>query len=200
MKLNQHGWKLMSAGAVLAFALAGCTPPPTPAAPPPPGETSTDAVGTGTPEMATITKAVAVIHPTKNNTVQGVVTFTEEADGLHITGNITGLKPGEHGFHAHQYGDCSADGSSAGGHFNPEDMPHGAEDAAKRHVGDFGNITADDSGTAHIDKVDKMAKLSGKDSILGRAIIIHGGKDDLTSQPSGDAGPRVACGVVGVAK
>lgn len=150
--------------------------------------------------MATINKAVAEIRPTKDNKAQGTVTFTQEDDGLHIKGNITGLKPGEHGFHAHESGDCSADGSSAGGHFNPDDTAHGAEDATKRHVGDFGNITADESGDAHIDKVDKVAKLNGNHSIVGRAIIVHGGTDDLTSQPSGDAGPRVACGVVGVSK
>lgn len=203
MKLTHRKLKLAGAGALMAFALAGCAPqPPAPPAGTP-GETSTDnnAVGTAMPEMAMPNKAIAVIHPTKGNKTQGTVTFTQENDGLHIVGDITGLTPGKHGFHVHENGDCSADdGSSAGGHFNPEEMQHGAEDVTMRHVGDFGNITADASGKAHIDKVDTMAKLDGKDSIVGRALIVHGKADDLKSQPSGDAGPRVACGVVGVAK
>jgi Cu-Zn family superoxide dismutase len=200
MKLTHHVKRLLGAGAVLAFALSGCAAPP-PASTP--GETSMDSntVGTAMPEMTMTNKAVAVIHPTKGNKVQGTVTFTQEDAGLHIVADITGLTPGKHGFHAHENGDCSAeDGSSAGGHFNPEDMKHGAPDDAQRHVGDFGNITADASGKAHLDTVDKIAKLNGKDSIVGHAIIIHGKADDLKSQPSGDAGPRVACGVVGVAK
>jgi Cu-Zn family superoxide dismutase len=197
MKLKQHKITLMGAGALLAFALSGCAPTP------PPGEANMDhnAVGTAMPEMAMPGKAIAVIHPTKGNKVQGTVTFTQEDDGLHIVGDITGLTPGKHGFHVHENGDCSADdGSSAGGHFNPEDMQHGAEDATQRHAGDFGNITADASGKAHIDKTDKVAKLSGTDSIIGHAIIIHAKADDLKSQPSGDAGAREACGVVGIAK
>lgn len=203
MKLTHHKLKLAGTGALLAFALAGCTsPPPTPASPPASSETSTDAnaEGTGMAEMTAINKAVVVMQPTQGNKVQGAITFTQEDDGLHIKGDITGLTPGKHGFHAHESGDCSAEASSAGGHFNPADMPHGAEDADQRHAGDFGNITADESGTAHIDKVDKLAKLNGANSIVGRAIIIHGDADDLESQPSGNAGPRVACGVVGVAK
>jgi len=206
VKLRHRKLIWAGTGAMLVFALAGCSPEPQgvqPPVPPPPGQipTNNNAAGTGTPEQTSATTATAVIYPTKGNKAQGTLHFVQEEDGLHITGEITGLTPGKHGFHAHQNGDCSsADASSAGGHFNPEEMPHGAEDAAKRHAGDFGNIIASQTGSAHIDKIDKVATLSGKDSIIGRAIIIHQGADDLKSQPSGDAGARVACGVVGVEK
>jgi Cu-Zn family superoxide dismutase len=101
----------------------------------------------------------------------------------------------------HELGDCTApDGTSAGGHFNPEGMPHGAPADAQRHVGDLGNLTADDSGMAHYERTDDVIALSGDHSIVGRGIIVHAGADDLTSQPTGAAGARVACGVIGIAE
>jgi Cu-Zn family superoxide dismutase len=100
----------------------------------------------------------------------------------------------------HQFGDCSApDATSAGGHFNPSDHPHGAPDADERHAGDMGNIEANDQGVATLDYVDKVMKLDGPGSIIGHAVIVHEKADDLKSQPTGDAGGRIACGVVGVA-
>jgi Cu-Zn family superoxide dismutase len=112
-----------------------------------------------------------------------------------------GLNPGQYGFHIHEYGDCTAPaGTSAGGHFNPENQPHAGPDQAQRHVGDLGNLEADNSGNAHYEKTDTHLKFDGRDSIIGRGVIVHTGVDDLVSQPSGNAGPRVACGVIGVAK
>ncbi len=148
-----------------------------------------------------ITKAIAVIHPTEGNAAHGVVSFTQTEEGIKIVAHIEGLTPGKHGFHIHQYGDCSLpNGKSAGGHFNPEEMPHAGPDAAQRHVGDMGNLIADESGMAHYEQVDKHLSFSGKDSIIGRGIIIHAGEDDLTSQPTGNAGSRLGCGVIGIAK
>ncbi|HKJ43190.1 MAG TPA: superoxide dismutase family protein [Sunxiuqinia sp.] len=148
-----------------------------------------------------VTKAVCVIHPTEGNTVHGVVTFTKVDGGVRIVGDLEGLTPGKHGFHVHQYGDCSGlDGKTAGGHFNPENMKHGGPNDVERHVGDLGNIEAGDDGKAHYERVDKVISLNGKHSIIGRAIIVHAGEDDLTSQPTGAAGARVACGVIGIAK
>ena len=93
---------------------------------------------------------------------------------------LTGLTPGEHGFHVHEFGDCSmADGTCAGGHFNPTGAPHGGPDDAKRHVGDLGNIKADASGKATYKRVDKMLALNGPNSIIGRSIIVHAAPDDL---------------------
>ena len=147
------------------------------------------------------TKAIAVLHPTAGSNVSGTVTFTKGADGIQVVADVTGLKPGKHGFHVHEFGDCSApDGNSAGGHFNPTHKQHGAPDAADRHAGDLGNIEADASGKAHLDWKDKVMKLSGPDSIVGHSVIVHVKEDDLKTQPTGNSGERLACGVIGVAK
>src|SRR2546427_6910973 len=119
-------------------------------------------------------KAIAVLHPTAGNKVSGTVTFTEEADGVKVHADLTGLAPGNHGFHVHEFGDCSAaDAASAGAHFNPMKKPHGAPDAAERHAGDLGNLEADSTGKAHLELKDNMLKLSGENSILGRGLIVH---------------------------
>ncbi len=168
----------------LVLALAGCTQ-------------QTNAGGA----QASVTKAVAVLHPTVGNQVSGVVTFTREGNGVRVEAHINGLTPGDHGFHIHQYGDCSAaDGTSAGGHYNPEGVAHGAPGDDVRHVGDLGNITANASGHGMINFVDTRLTFDGPNSIIGRGVILHGGADDLTSQPTGAAGPRVACGVIGIAQ
>jgi Cu-Zn family superoxide dismutase len=147
------------------------------------------------------TKAIAVLHPTQGSNVAGTVTFSASGDQVKIVADITGLTPGKHGFHIHEFGDCSdAKAASAGGHFNPEHKQHGAPDAGDRHAGDLGNIEADASGKAHLDITDKVMKLSGSDSIVGHAVIVHEKADDLKTQPTGDAGGRLACGVIGIAK
>ncbi|MDZ7690560.1 MAG: superoxide dismutase family protein [Balneolaceae bacterium] len=142
----------------------------------------------------------AVVHPTEGNEVNGTVTFEETSEGVHVTAQLSGLEQGRHGFHIHQYGDCSAnDGTSAGGHYNPTGNDHGAPTQDNRHMGDMGNIVADSDGNATIDYTDPIITLDGANSIVGRGIVVHGGEDDLESQPSGAAGPRVGCGVIGVA-
>lgn len=141
-------------------------------------------------------KAVAVIHPTEGNDASGTVTFTTTDDGVQVQAEIEGLEEGNHGFHIHQYGDCSAsDGTSAGGHFNPADNDHAGPTDSPRHMGDMGNIEADADGNATIDYVDSTIDM---DQIIGRGLIVHGGEDDLESQPTGDAGPRMGCGVIGI--
>ena len=147
------------------------------------------------------TKAIAVLHPTAGNNVSGTVTFAASGDTVKVVADITGLTPGKHGFHIHEFGDCSdPKAASAGGHFNPSHKQHGAPDASDRHAGDLGNIEADASGKAHLELTDSVMKLSGSDSIIGHAVIVHEKADDLKTQPTGDAGGRVACGVIGVAK
>lgn len=148
-----------------------------------------------------VTKAIAVLHPTEGNQAHGTVTFTREGSAMRVVAHIEGVTPGKHGFHVHQFGDCSAsDGTSAGGHFNPDNTAHGAPAGIPRHVGDLGNIEADATGTAHLELVDSLMTFSGPHSIIGRGLIVHAGEDDLTSQPTGAAGARVACGVIGIAK
>ncbi len=147
------------------------------------------------------TKAIAVLSAASGSEVAGTVTFTGGSDGVKVVADITGLKPGKHGFHIHEFGDCSdKEAKSAGGHFNPTKHEHAAPSAENRHMGDLGNIEADASGKAHIEMTDKMMKLSGENSVLGHAVIVHEKADDLKTQPTGDAGGRVACGVIGVAK
>jgi Cu-Zn family superoxide dismutase len=147
------------------------------------------------------TKAIAVLHPTQGNHVEGTVTFTKAGNEMKIVADVSGLTPGKHGFHIHEYGDCSSpDGKAAGGHFNPTNNPHAGHDAAQRHEGDMGNLEADASGKAHLELTDSMMMMSGEKSIIGRGVIVHEKEDDLKSQPVGNAGGRVACGVIGIAK
>ncbi|MFQ6604020.1 MAG: superoxide dismutase family protein [Fidelibacterota bacterium] len=147
--------------------------------------------------------AIVILQPTEGSSVQGIVRFSQAAHGIRVTGTISGLTAGPHGFHIHEYGDCTDPaGKSAGGHFNPAGAPHGdrGQPANKRHVGDLGNIVADKKGIAQIDFIDPLLSFSGDNNIIGRAVVVHAGRDDLTSQPSGAAGPRLACGVIGRAK
>jgi Cu-Zn family superoxide dismutase len=148
-----------------------------------------------------VTSAIAVLHASKGSKVEGSFTFTKSGEGIRVQGKVTGLTPGKHGFHVHEFGDISSpDGTSAGGHFNPTGAPHGARDADQRHAGDFGNIEADASGVANVDFVDKKISFDGPTSILGRSVVVHAKEDDLKTQPSGDAGDRVAVGVIGTRK
>lgn len=143
------------------------------------------------------TAAVAVLASTSGSDVKGVIMLKQEDGYVHLTGKVINLEPGEHGFHIHEFGDLTkADGTAAGGHFNPDGHEHGAP-GAESHAGDLGNITADDSGVAKIDAKAEGLKLH---IVLGRSIVVHAKADDLKSQPSGDAGPRVGVGVIGIAK
>ncbi len=152
-------------------------------------------------EKAPVGKAVCVLHPTKGSEVHGTVTFEAVEKGIRVVADVSGLKPGKHGFHIHEFGDCSSDSAtSAGGHFNPTGMPHSMPMSDKRHVGDLGNIEADKDGKAHLDYVDAMLSLHGDNSIIGRGVIVHEKEDDFKTQPTGAAGARLACGVIGVAK
>ncbi len=154
-----------------------------------------------TPKAESPAKAIAVLHPTEGNQVHGTVTFTKVAAGVEIVAHVEGLTPGKHGFHVHEYGDCSsADATSAGAHFNPKGTPHGAPSDKMHHAGDFGNIEANSSGVAHSEWTDKDMTFNGPNTIVGRAVIVHAAEDDLITQPTGNSGARVACGVIGVAK
>jgi Cu-Zn family superoxide dismutase len=147
------------------------------------------------------TKAICVLQAIGDSKVSGTVYFTQKGDTIEITGKITGLKEGKHGFHVHEFGDMSdtKEGKSAGGHFNPEGKKHGGPHAMDRHVGDLGNITANKEGVAELNITDKLIALSGPHSIIGRGLIVHVGEDDEKTDPTGNAGGRAAGGVIGVA-
>lgn len=143
-----------------------------------------------------VTKAVAKLESRSGSQVTGTVTFTKSGDQVEVVADIQNLKPGNHGFHLHEKGDCSApDAASAGGHFNPTHQHHGGPTSAEHHAGDLGNIVADASGKAHLDWKGKL-DLSGPNSIIGKSVVVHEKEDDLKTDPAGNAGARVACGVI----
>ncbi|TSX58283.1 Superoxide dismutase [Cu-Zn] [Bagarius yarrelli] len=149
------------------------------------------------------TKAVCVLKGTGE--VTGTVYFEQDGDTLvKVTGQITGLTPGLHGFHVHAFGDNTNGCISAGPHFNPHNKTHGGPDDEIRHVGDLGNVTANSNGIADISIVDKLISLTGPLSIIGRTMVIHETVDDLgkggneESLKTGNAGGRLACGVIGI--
>ncbi len=154
------------------------------------------------PGKSLVTKAVCVVEPVGGQgKVRGVIWFTQKGKTVEVTGEITGLTPGKHGFHVHEFGDLTDDkGLNTGSHFNPEGKKHGGHDAEDRHVGDLGNVDADENGKATIKLTDTLLSLHGPHSILGRAIIVHAKADDLKTQPTGDAGGRIGAGVIGIAK
>lgn len=152
-------------------------------------------------DSTSIKQAVAVMYPTAGQQCRGVVRFSQEGDTIKVLADLEGLNPGQkHAFHIHEFGDCTApDAMTAGGHYNPEGHPHGLPDAAHRHAGDLGNLQADNSGKAHYEvTVTNLSIQGSKNPILGRAVIVHAKPDDA-SQPAGNAGARIACGVIGLA-
>lgn len=147
--------------------------------------------------------AIAVVHSTEGNTARGVVRFTQlGGNAVQVVAEIEGLKPNaKHGFHIHQYGDCSrSDGKSAGGHYDPATVGHhGKPDSEKHHAGDMGNLESDKDGKAHYEKTLKGISIAGTlNPILGRGVIVHA-SEDVFEQPTGNAGARIGCGVIGVA-
>lgn len=156
--------------------------------------------GSETPETGEeITRAVAQIHSAGNGEAIGTVTFTQGTDGVNVIARVNGLDTGKHGFHIHEFGDCTAeDLTSAGGHYNPFNVQHGAPTDSVRHVGDMGNLPVNQEGYGNLNYTDSEISLNGSGNIIGRSVVIHAGTDDFTSQPSGAAGNRLACGVIGV--
>lgn len=148
-----------------------------------------------------IREAVCVLHPTQGNTAKGVVRFIQSGPKVKVVADIEGLSPnGTHAIHIHQYGDCSLpNGKSAGGHYNPEKNPHALPGVDQRHAGDLGNLIANSQGKAHYEMtMDNICVVGHHNPILGRGVIVHAKEDD-GGQPTGNAGSRIACGVIGIA-
>lgn len=143
--------------------------------------------------------AVVLLQPRSGSKVSGNVKFTQIGDLVRITGEVTGHTKGPKGFHIHEKGDCSsADGMSTGGHFNPGGHKHGGPYEPVKHAGDLGNLNFNDQGVAKINFTVGDIKVSRDDpnGIIGRALIVHANVDDLQTDPTGNAGGRVACGVI----
>lgn len=178
---------LMAAVSTLAL-LPACTKEPPP--PPPPPEIVVE-------EVAAPATAIAVLSGSEDSGVSATVSFTQTAAGVTIYAHVDGAAPGPHGLHLHEFGDCSApDFSSAGGHYNPNAMPHAGPMDAEHHAGDFGNIEVGEDGTGHLELTSTMLSLGGEMDPVGHAVILHEKADDLVTQPTGAAGGRIACGVV----
>ena len=142
--------------------------------------------------------ATARLEPTRGNTAQGTVTFAQRMGKVYVTADVRGLAPNrEHGFHVHEKGDCtSGDGMSAGGHFNPDGRPHGPQ-GAPHHAGDMPSLAADASGNAKASfTLDEVTIVAGPKSLAGKGLIVHKDPDDYRTQPTGNAGARLACAVI----
>ena len=142
--------------------------------------------------------AVAQLQPTRGHGASGTVRFTQQADGVLVAARLSGLNPGrQHGFHIHEKGDCSSgDGMSAGGHFNPGGQPHGPQDAA-HHAGDLPALMADSTGSVDASfSVKGLTIGAGPNDIVGKGLIVHTAPDDYKTQPTGNAGARIACAVI----
>ncbi|MDH3286310.1 MAG: superoxide dismutase family protein [Betaproteobacteria bacterium] len=148
-------------------------------------------------------RASAQLKPTKGNKTFGEVTFEQMGDKVRVQAVVQGLKPGgEYGFHIHEVGDCSSgDGMSAKGHFNPVGKPHGHYSSAERHAGDLPALKAPLKGNKRgraklLVDLDTISVEPGPGNIIGRGVIVHAGPDDYRTQPTGNAGARLACGVI----
>ena len=143
--------------------------------------------------------ATARLEPTRGNSTQGTVRFVQNGAAVRVSGEISGLKPGsEHGFHIHEKGDCSSgDGNSAGGHFNPTGTPHGRHGQGPHHTGDLPSLRADGNGVATFNFESRSIAIgAGPTNIVGRGLIVHANPDDFVTQPTGNAGGRLACAVI----
>lgn len=178
----------LSSAAVLAAAaaLAACS------------STSPSSANPRTVAVAQLNAAVGVPQPNPQSPVKGAITFSDVRGIVSVTGTVTGLKPNSaHAFHVHEHGDCSApDFSTAGGHFNPTKAPHGQHGSGFHHLGDMPPLMADASGTARVAFNSQSLQLRGPYSIIGKSVIVHRDPDDVHAQPAGNAGPRLACGII----
>jgi Cu-Zn family superoxide dismutase len=190
VKVSDEPMKPEEIAAAQAGGSAAAAAAPAAAAP-------TAAVPAGAPASAQ-----ATLQPAKDTPgFSGRVIFYQAGSQVRVVADVTGVSPpGNHGFHVHENGKCERDPgkdfATAGGHFNPAGTPHACPDAASHHAGDLGNIVINADGTGHVDVTTSALSLSGASSVVGRAVILHAAPDDCTTQPTGNAGGRLACGVI----
>ncbi len=148
------------------------------------------------------TFAEAVLEGKSGSKTTGTVVFATTDKGLKVTATLAGATPGRHGIHIHEKGDCSApDATSAGGHFNPTTAPHAGLETPARHAGDLGNITVNQDGTGVLSiDIPQVQGMNDWATVVGKAVVVHEKADDLKTQPSGDSGARISCGVISAAK
>lgn len=191
-------WKrsaMLCAGVACAITLAACQADE-------PAETDGASMEATATPMATVeptpTQEVAAAQLSGPGGISGVVNFTAMADGVHVVARVEGAEPGSHGFHLHQNGACDPpDFASAGDHFNPAASQHGGPQGDPRHAGDFGNLEIAEDGTGNLElHLPGLTVAEGANSVVGKAVVLHQGTDDLTTQPSGNSGARIACGIV----
>jgi Cu-Zn family superoxide dismutase len=184
----------------LAVILAACSREQPEGVPRAPDDTTAAPPEKSAEPAAAAAQAVAQIAPTQGNTANGALALAPSPQGVRITGSIQGLKPdAEFGFHVHEKGDCTApDGSSAGAHFNPTQAEHGNPTGPAHHAGDLPNIKSNAEGVAQVDTTAAGMSLQGDPGtdLMGKAIVVHESPDDYTTQPSGNSGKRIACGVI----
>lgn len=189
MNRSRYGWMIAIAAALVLMGCGGAEPAPEPEPAPAPAPP---------PEPEPIS-ASAALQGRAGSETSGTITFTQTGGVVHVVAEVSGAgAAGDLGLHVHETGDCSAeDFTSAGGHFNPTEGIHGGPAADERHAGDLGNITIGEDGTGRLElTTDLLSVEAGPNSVVGRGVILHEKADDLVSQPTGDAGGRIACGVV----
>ena len=180
---------------VLAVVVVGCSRP---------GDDQADAAATPATAEPTETSqprtATAALEAKSDSSLTGTAVFTEQEGSITLSVELQNADPGVHAIHLHEVGDCSAaDGTSAGGHWNPTSEDHGKWGSPPHHLGDLGNVTVSEDGTGVLELVSMGWSMGTGETndIVGKAVIVHAGEDDFTSQPTGAAGGRIGCGVIG---
>lgn len=176
--MNKHTFAVAGAAVLACAALSAC-----------------GSMGIGRPTATANLAPTGAINP---NPTTGKVTFTALDHGVRVAGEVRGLTPGEHGFHIHEKGDCGDNGNASGGHFNPAGGTHGKFGAAGSHAGELPSLVAGADGVARFSvDVHSISLADGTaNNVVGRALVVHRDRDDYTSQPAGNSGPRIACAVI----